>query len=236
LASTPELYSTGTARASFLLSPGSTVKQRKYDQATFSPFGRTWSRVLSIQRSGNLWSAPSSRAIRLFFSEDLAFEEFESFPKHVEEFFDLIARRPFELLEKRPWREFENLCKTEPELMRPIYLKLYETEEALVARAEVPGFTEKELRIVAESWRPVIIGKRECQEEAKIEEKKESPLHTERMHIDKTVKFPVEIGPEGVKAILKNGILGITLPKAEVVKKVKIEVKPLCLTDSAHGK
>jgi len=28
------------------------------------------------------------------------YEEFEIFPKAVEEFFDLIARRPFELLEK----------------------------------------------------------------------------------------------------------------------------------------
>jgi hypothetical protein len=66
----------------------------------------------------------------------MSYEEFESFPKHVEEFFDLIARRPFELLEKRPF------------LLGPIYLKLYETEEAQVARAEVPGFTEKELHIV----------------------------------------------------------------------------------------
>jgi hypothetical protein len=80
----------------------------------------------------------SSRAIRLFFLEDLMienktdkamkpipvpYEELESFPKHVEEFFDLIARRPFELLEKRPFllgREFENLFETGPELMKPI--------------------------------------------------------------------------------------------------------------------
>jgi HSP20 family molecular chaperone IbpA len=101
----------------------------------------------------------------------ISYEKFESFPKYVEEFFDLIARRPFELLEKRPFlleREFENLFKTEPELMRPIYLKLYETEEALVARAEVPGFTEKELHIVAEPWRLVIAGKREWKEEGKV--------------------------------------------------------------------
>jgi len=32
----------------------------------------------------------------------VSYEELESFPKHVEEFFDLIARRPSELLEKRP--------------------------------------------------------------------------------------------------------------------------------------
>lgn len=86
-----------------------------------------------------------------------------------------MGKRPFLL-----GSDFENLfIKTESELMRPIYLKLYEPEEAPVARAEVPGFTEK-----------------------------------------------LEIKPEGVKAIPKNGILEITLPKVEVVKKVKIEVKP----------
>jgi HSP20 family molecular chaperone IbpA len=142
----------------------------------------------------------SSRAIRLFFFEDLMienkidkamkpipvpYEEFESFPKQVEEFFDLIARRPFELLEKRPFllgREFENLFEPEPELTRPIYLKLYETGETLVARAEVPGFTETELNIVAEPWRLVITGKREWKEEGKVEQKNELPPHTERMH------------------------------------------------------
>jgi HSP20 family molecular chaperone IbpA len=31
----------------------------------------------------------------------------------------------------------------------------------------------------------------------------------------------LEIKPEGVKAILKNGLLEITLPKAEFVKRVK---------------
>jgi HSP20 family protein len=158
------------------------------------------------------------------------YEEIESFPKHVEEFFDLIARRPFELLEKRPFllgREFEHLFKHEPELLRPIFLKMYETEENLVVHAEVPGFTEKELNISCEPWRLVITGKKEVREEAKLERKEEIPAHLEKMHIYKTIKFPVEVKPENVKATLKHGILELTLPKAEVVKKVKIEVKSL---------
>lgn len=158
------------------------------------------------------------------------YDEFESFPKHVEEFFDLIARRPFELLEKRPLllgRELEHLWKTEPEFTRPIFLKLYETDENLVVRAEVPGFTEKELNVACEPWRLVISGKRELHEEAKVEKKEEIPAHMEKMQIYKTIKFPVEVRPENVKATLKHGILELTLPKAEVVKKVKIEVKPL---------
>jgi len=158
------------------------------------------------------------------------YEEFETFPKHVEEFFDLIARRPFELLEKTPLllgRELEHLWKTEPELLRPIFLKMYETEENLVVRAEVPGFTERELNIACEPWRLVITGKKEHIEEAKVEKKEELPLHMEKMNIYKTIKFPVEVRPENVKATLKNGILELTLPKAELVKKVKIEVKSL---------
>ena len=73
----------------------------------------------------------------------------------------------------------------------------------------------------------MITGKREYKEEGKVEkkEKEEFPVHTEKMHVYKSIKLPLEVKPEGVKAILKNGILEVTLPKAEVVKKVKIEVK-----------
>jgi len=42
-----------------------------------------------------------------------------------------------------------------------------------------------------------------------------------------SVKLPVEMIPEKVEAILRNGMLEVTLPKAEVAKKAKIEVKPL---------
>ena len=158
------------------------------------------------------------------------YEEFESFPKHVEEFFDMIARRPFELLEKRPLlfgRELEHLLRLEPEFARPILLKLYETEEALIVRAEVPGFTEKELNIVCEPWRVIITGKRELREEVKVERKEEFPFYTEKPNLYRSVKLPVVILPEKVKAVLRNGMLEVLLPKAEVVKKVNIEVKPL---------
>ena len=153
------------------------------------------------------------------------FEEFEEFTTPMQEFFDLIARRPFELLGTTPRffsRELENWLKPEPEVFRPINLKLYETEEALLVRAEVPGFTEKELDVHVEPWRLIITAKKEY-----MEEKKELPACKEKLNkIYRTVKFPIEVRPNEVKAILKNGILEVTLPKAEVVKKVHVEVKP----------
>ena len=152
------------------------------------------------------------------------FEEFEEFTTPMQEFFDLIARRPFELLGSTPrffTRELENWFKPEAELFRPVNLKLYETEEALLARVEVPGFTEKELGVHVEPWRLVITGKKEFKEE-----EKEPPVFKEKLNqIYRAVKFPVEIRPNDVKASLKNGILELTMPKAEVVKKVHVEVK-----------
>jgi len=151
-------------------------------------------------------------------------EEFEIFPKAVEEFFELIARRPFELLEKRPLlfgRDLELFWKTEPETPCPVFLKLYETEENLVVRAEVPGYTWKELNITCEPWRLIITGKKEYKEEVKSEKKEEMPVHMEKAHIYKTIKFPVEIKPDNVKAMLKNGILEVTLPKAESSRRSK---------------
>jgi len=155
------------------------------------------------------------------------FEEFEEFSTPMREFFDLVARRPFELLGTTPrffTRELENWLKPEPEFFRPVNLKLYETEEALIVRAEVPGFTEKELDVNVEPWRLIITAKREF-----TEEKKELvPVYKEKLNkIYRTVKFPIEVRPEAVKAILKNGVLEVTLPKAEVVKKIHVEVKPL---------
>ena len=155
-----------------------------------------------------------------------SFEEFEGFSAPMQEFFDLIARRPFELLGATPRffaRDLESFFKAEPEVFRPVNLKLYETEEALIVRAEVPGFTDKELDINVEPWRLVITGKKEFKED-----KKEGPVYKEKLNqVYRAVKFPVEVRPEEVQAILKNGVLELTLPKAEVVKKVHVEVKAL---------
>lgn len=158
------------------------------------------------------------------------FEEFEEFPIRLNDFFETIARRPFELLDWKPrffGRELENIIRPEMEYFRPVYLKLYETPEALILRAEVPGFTEKDLEINAEPWRITLLGKKEFEEKEHKGEKKEVPVYTEKgiNKIYRTITLPVEIKAEQVKAILRNGILELTLPKLEPVKKIRVEVK-----------
>ena len=42
-----------------------------------------------------------------------------------------------------------------------------------------------------------------------------------------SLKFPAEMRPDALKATLKNGILEAVLPKAEPIKKAKIDGRPL---------
>ncbi|MBZ5539957.1 MAG: Hsp20/alpha crystallin family protein [Acidobacteriia bacterium] len=162
------------------------------------------------------------------------FEEIEDWPARMQEFFDMIARRPFELLETRPrmWREFESFFRPDAEVLHPVHVRLFETDEDLVLHAEVPGFTEKDLNVTVEPGRIIIAGKREHKEEKEFKEtkgeKKElTPYYKERYvnQIYRSVKLPMDIRAEGVKATLKNGILELTLPKVAPVKKVHVEVK-----------
>ncbi len=65
LANAPESFSAGTALAP--ISAGIHSQGAEVRPGDLSPFGRTLSWALSFHRSRNFWSAPSSRAIRLFF-------------------------------------------------------------------------------------------------------------------------------------------------------------------------
>ena len=158
------------------------------------------------------------------------FAEVEEWPTRVQEFFDMVARRPFELLGGRSplfGREMENWFKSEAEIIHPVYVRLFEAEDALLLKAEVPGFTEKELNITVEPSRVTITGKREAEREIKGEKKEMAPVYSEKSmnEIYRSVRLPVEIKAEHVKAVLRNGILELTLPKLETVKKVHVDVK-----------
>jgi HSP20 family protein len=87
----------------------------------------------------------------------------------------------------------------------------------------VPGFTEKELEIVAEPGRLFITGR----SEKKSEEKKKKTLFSEisSNEIFRSVYLPAEIDTEKVSAVLKNGVLEISMHKAKPAKEVTVMAK-----------
>jgi HSP20 family protein len=98
-----------------------------------------------------------------------------------------------------------------------------ESDDNLTVRAEVPGFSTKELEINVEPRRLTITGKHEAQEESK----KGKTIYSERCvkEILRVVDLPAEVDSSKVSAILKDGILKIELPKAAHAKAVRIEPK-----------
>jgi HSP20 family molecular chaperone IbpA len=134
-----------------------------------------------------------------------------------------IAIRAFNMFEQQGGthgHDLEDWLKAEAEFLTPVPVELSETDADLAVRAEVPGFNEKELEIVAEPERLFITGKTE----KKSEEKKKQTLYSEisSNEIFRSIRLPAEIDPEKVSAVLKNGVLEVAMHKAKLDKKVII--------------
>lgn len=146
-----------------------------------------------------------------------------------ESIYDAIARRAFDLFEGNGrWhgRDWEDWFRAESEILHALPLEVRETEDLFAVKAEVPGFTAKELDIKVEPFRLSIAGKRESKEEEK-EEKKGKTLRSEICadQILRTIDFPVHVDTARTSAVLKDGILIIELPKAPHAKAVRIQPK-----------
>jgi HSP20 family protein len=144
----------------------------------------------------------------------------------IEETYNAIARRAFEIFDNRGrWfgHELEDWFRAESELLHPVHLEITETDENLAVRAEVPGFTIKELTIDVEPRRLTITGKHEAQEESK----KGKTVYSERCgkQIMRLVNLPAEVDSSKVIATLKDGILSLQMPKAARAKTVRVEAK-----------
>ncbi len=98
-----------------------------------------------------------------------------------------------------------------------------EKGDAIVVRAEVPGCQPEDVEISVYGNTLTICG-----------EKKESKEENEKgyYHLESTygsfrreVTLPADVDEDKIEAVCKNGVLSITLPKAEKTKAVKVKVK-----------
>ncbi|MCG8407428.1 MAG: Hsp20/alpha crystallin family protein [Phycisphaerales bacterium] len=101
-------------------------------------------------------------------------------------------------------------------------LNIWEDDERLFVEADVPGLTMNDIDIEVMGNELTIKGRRETpnDEETTYHRRERGMGEFARM-----ITLPVNIDPNNVEAVLKNGVLTVTLPKAEVAKVRKIEVK-----------
>ncbi len=151
---------------------------------------------------------------------------FENMAKRINEVFESISRRAYELFEgngRTDGHHLENWFSAENELLHPVHVRMTESEDGLEITAEVPGFNEKELEISVEPNRVVITGARESAKE----EKKGKAIYTESCsnQIMRIISLPAEVNADKTTAVLKNGVLKLTLPKSAKAETVKIQPK-----------
>lgn len=101
-------------------------------------------------------------------------------------------------------------------------ISLYEDGDNFEIRAEVPGIAKEDLHLKIQGNYLELSGTRnsDAPEGYKIH-------RTERgsVSFSRSLTLPADVDPAKVDATLKNGILYLTLPKAETAKSTKILIK-----------
>lgn len=100
---------------------------------------------------------------------------------------------------------------------------MYETDQDVVIKSSVPGVKAEDLDITITGDRLTIKG--ETKTEEKVE--KANYIRQERRYgaFCRSLTLPTTIVAENAKAEFENGVLTLTLPKAEEVKPKTIKVK-----------
>jgi HSP20 family protein len=99
---------------------------------------------------------------------------------------------------------------------------IYETENELVVKADLPDVNEKDLDVRIENNTLTIRGERKF--EKKVEE--ENYLRVERTYgsFSRSFSLPNTVNSEAIKAEYKNGVLTVELPKRAESKPKQIKV------------
>jgi HSP20 family protein len=124
-----------------------------------------------------------------------------------------ITRRAYELFEMRNrdhGHDWEDWFRAESELLRPVSTAISETPERFSIRANVLGFSERELKVSIEPKRIAIVGTKDFSAEAAT---KRAPADFYPDQILHLIPLASEIDSEGAVVELQSGVLKFELPK-----------------------
>jgi HSP20 family protein len=102
-------------------------------------------------------------------------------------------------------------------------IDMYQTDDEVVVKAAIPGFQADEVQINVTG--DVLTLRGEMKHE---EEKKDKAWHIREQRwssFERSITLPTDVKAEKASADFENGVLTVTLPKAEEVKPKTITVK-----------
>ena len=99
---------------------------------------------------------------------------------------------------------------------------VYEDKDAIVIKADLPGVNQDEIDIEMNNDTLTIRGERRFDDEAR----RENYVRVERQYgaFQRSFTIGIAVEPDKIKAVYKNGMLELTLPKAEITKPRKVQV------------
>lgn len=106
---------------------------------------------------------------------------------------------------------------------RRLAADMYETDDAVVVKSAIPGIEAQDLDISVTGDTLTIKGETRADEEIK----EENYLYRERRYgsFCRVLTIPVPVVTDKAEATFENGVLTLTLPKAEEAKPKAIKVK-----------
>jgi HSP20 family protein len=102
-------------------------------------------------------------------------------------------------------------------------IDMYQTDDEIVVKASIPGFKAEEVQINVTGEILTLRGEMKHEDE-----KKEKSWHIREQRwgsFERSVALPTQVVADKAKAEFENGVLIVTLPKAEDVKPKTITVK-----------
>lgn len=110
--------------------------------------------------------------------------------------------------------------------MRRLPIDLYETDDALVLRANLPGVNPEDVEISVNGEELTI--KAELRSDALLDEAKDWSWYRHELYhgvVGRRINLPTLVESDKAEATFRNGELTLVLPKAEEVKPRSIKVK-----------
>jgi HSP20 family protein len=99
---------------------------------------------------------------------------------------------------------------------------VYEDKDNLLVRAELPGMKKEDIEISLHEGFLTLSGERKGEAKQEGSETYRSERWLGRFH--RTLNLPCAVVPDKIKATYADGILTVTLPKAEEAKPKQIEI------------
>lgn len=139
------------------------------------------------------------------------------------EVYESISRRAFELFQSRKQKhggDWDDWLRAESELLHTAHLDVEDCDDAIVVRAEVPGFRPDELEVCVEPFRVTIAGRRETTASPTLRKTLFGDRCADRVF--RVLDVPVELDSRSARSSLRDGILELEIPKASALTTVQI--------------